>query len=299
MNIMNWQPSKYLEDPQEYQRKYVTSTNNNNKDAVAGHHGKFALIILNQPILIHRTLFNNVWQNATYRFCADGGANRLYDLLKTDEERAEFLPDYIRGDLDSLRDSVKDYYESQGVPVEYVGDQYSTDFMKCVELVRARDPLPSSSSSTTTSTSAKPTITSETPDLRAQEERQASNLEIIALGGTGGRFDQSMSSIHHLYILNQERHATLVSDQSIVVVLGAGMHEITCNLDIEGPTCGIVPVGSTEAILTTTGLKWDIEDWKTSFGTQISTSNALVGSKVTIKTNAPVVWTAELRLGQK
>ncbi|OAQ33456.1 Thiamin pyrophosphokinase [Linnemannia elongata AG-77] len=239
---------------------------------MAGHHGKFALIILNQPILIHRTLFNNVWQNATYRFCADGGANRLYDLLKTDEERSryEFLPDYIRGDLDSLRDSVKNYYQSKGVPVEGVDDEYSTDFMKCVELVRA--PL---------------------------EGRRASNLGIIALGGTGGRFDQSMSSIHHLYILNQERQATLVSDESIVVVLGAGTHDITCNLDIEGPTCGIIPVGSTEAILTTTGLKWDIEDWKTSFGTQISTSNALAESKVTIKTNAPVVWTTELRFGEK
>ena len=56
---MNWQPSKCLEGPQEYQRKYVTA----NSDAMAGHHGKFALIILNQPILIHRSLFNNVWQN--------------------------------------------------------------------------------------------------------------------------------------------------------------------------------------------------------------------------------------------
>ncbi|KAF9146899.1 hypothetical protein BGX30_005109 [Mortierella sp. GBA39] len=289
---MNWQPSKCLEDPQEYQRKYVTANN----DAMAGHHGKFALIILNQPILIHRTLFNNVWQNATYRFCADGGANRLYDLLKTDEERSKFLPDYIRGDLDSLRDSVKNYYQSQGVPVERNGDEYSTDFMKCVELVRARDPSPSSL--TTTAGSTVPAITSEAPDHRTLEERQASNLGIVALGGTGGRFDQSMSSIHHLYILNQERHVTLVSDESIVVVLGAGMHEITCNLDIEGPSCGIIPVGSTEAILTTTGLKWDIEDWKTSFGTQISTSNALVGSKVTIKTNAPVVWTTELRFGE-
>jgi hypothetical protein len=55
---MQWQPSKYLEDPQEYQRKYVT-----NKKDMASHHGKFALIILNQPILIHRTLFNNIWEN--------------------------------------------------------------------------------------------------------------------------------------------------------------------------------------------------------------------------------------------
>ncbi|KAG0305313.1 hypothetical protein BGZ97_001150, partial [Linnemannia gamsii] len=249
---MQWQPSKYLEDPQEYQRKYVT-----NKKDMASHHGKFALIILNQPILIHRTLFNNIWENATYRFCADGGANRLYDLLKTDKERAKFLPDSIRGDLDSLRDSVKEYYQSMGVPVDHVEEQNSTDFMKCVELVRARDPSPSSPSSTT-KLGAEPAISSDALDPRSQEECVASNLGIIALGGTGGRFDQSMSSIHHLYILNQERQAALVSSESIVVVLGAGVHEITCNLDIEGPTCGIIPVGSTEAILTTTGLKWDI-----------------------------------------
>ncbi|KAF9084556.1 cAMP-dependent protein kinase subunit [Mortierella sp. GBA35] len=278
---MNWQPSKCLEDPQEYQQKYATGTD-----------GKFALIILNQPILIHRTLFENVWHNATYRFCADGGANRLYDLLETDEERAKFLPDYVRGDLDSLRDSVKEYYQSMGVTVERVPDQDSTDFMKCVELVRARDPSHSITTTTPTSLSSD---TSVIPSKESSEHLQASNLGIIALGGTGGRFDQSMSSIHHLYILNQERNATLISDESIVILLGPGTHEITCSLEIEGPTCGIIPVGSSEAILTTTGLKWDIEDWKTSFGTQVSTSNALVGSKVTIKTTAPVVWTTEVR----
>ncbi|KAF9902177.1 hypothetical protein EC991_005223 [Linnemannia zychae] len=292
---MNWNPSKCLEDPQEYQRKHITV----NGDALTQqHHGKFALIILNQPILINRTLFNNVWKNATYRFCADGGANRLYDLLKTDEERAKFLPDRIRGDLDSLRDSVKEYYEAQGVAVECVDDDYSTDFMKCVELVRARDSDLTTNSSKATTANSTPVISttaSRVPAHSTQEERWANNYGIVALGGTGGRFDQSMSSIHHLYILNQERQATLVSDESIVIVLGAGTHEINCNLDIEGPTCGIIPVGSSEATLTTSGLKWDIEDWKTSFGTQISTSNALVGSKVIIKTTAPVVWTTELK----
>ncbi|KAI1298018.1 hypothetical protein EDD11_006890, partial [Mortierella claussenii] len=229
-------------------------------------------------------------------FCADGGGNRLYDLLKTDEERAKYLPDYIRGDLDSLRDSVKDYYESKGVPVERVDDQYSTDFMKCVELVRERDPHYLSNSLASSETQRIQSQKSrEEQQQQQQQQQQAINLGIVALGGTGGRFDQSMSSIHHLYILNRERHATLVSDESIVVVLGAGKHEITCNLDIEGPTCGIIPVGSSVATLTTNGLRWDIENWETSFGTQISTSNALAASKITIETDAPVVWTTELK----
>ena len=39
-----------------------------------------ALVILNQPFsfpLLHR-----LWQSSTWHACADGGANRLHDLLK-------------------------------------------------------------------------------------------------------------------------------------------------------------------------------------------------------------------------
>ncbi|KAG0030950.1 cAMP-dependent protein kinase subunit [Podila clonocystis] len=268
---MKLQPSRCLESHELY-KKYSSE---------APCQGRFALIILNQPILIQRHLFEN--------FCADGGANRLYDLMKTDEERAKYLPDFIRGDFDSLRDNVKDYYASNGVQVEKIDEQYSTDFMKCIELVRELDPihstLPQGNQDTTTDTLTN----------ISHEQLLSQNLGVVVLGGSGGRFDQSMSSIHHLYILNRERHAALVSDESIVVVLEAGTYEITCNLEIEGPTCGIIPVGSSVAHLTTTGLRWDIENWGTSFGTQISTSNALTGSNVTLHTDAPVVWTTELR----
>ncbi|KFH65600.1 thiamine pyrophosphokinase [Podila verticillata NRRL 6337] len=269
---MKLHPSKCLESPEVY-GEYASN---------APNQGRFALIILNQPILIQRHLFENVWRNATYRICADGGANRLHDLMKTEEERAKFLPDFVRGDFDSLRDDVHDYYASKGVAVEKIGEQYSTDFMKCVELVRERDSIQSS-------TAAQGTQDTTTATL-SHEQLLSQNLNVVVLGGSGGRFDQSMSSIHHLYILSRERHATLVSDESIIVVLGAGTYEITCNLEIEGPTCGIIPVGSSVAHLTTTGLRWDVENWETSFGTQISTSNALTGPNVTIHTDAPVVW---------
>ena len=39
-----------------------------------------ALIILNQPIASVDFL-NRVWTNSSYHICADGGANRLYDLF--------------------------------------------------------------------------------------------------------------------------------------------------------------------------------------------------------------------------
>lgn len=279
--------SKMLETPHEYRKKYISEKTGQ---------GHFALIILNQPILIQRHLFENVWNNATYRICADAGANRLYDLLGTDAEREKYLPDYVRGDLDSLRDSVKEYYQSKHVPIERVEDDVSTDFMKCIHLVRACDSRPWTEGLLTQVGQEL-----EQQQLEVQHEQQASSgskLEIVVLGGTGGRFDQSMSSLHHLYVLYQERQATLISDESIIVVLGKGKHSITCNLAIEGPTCGIIPlgsIGSSEAKLTTTGLKWDVENWRTSFGSQMSTSNSLVGPHVTIEIDAPMVWTTELR----
>jgi len=60
---------------------------------------------------------------AKMRVCADGGANRLFDELpgmlgsvgaaSTAEARAHYLPDIIKGDLDSVRADVVAYYTSK------------------------------------------------------------------------------------------------------------------------------------------------------------------------------------------
>jgi hypothetical protein len=41
------------------------------------------LVILNRP-LANVAALATIWQNTVYRICADGGANRLYDLLSSD-----------------------------------------------------------------------------------------------------------------------------------------------------------------------------------------------------------------------
>lgn len=41
---------------------------------------------------------------------ADGAANRVYDAFP--EDRDHFIPDYICGDLDSIRSDVRAYYEN-------------------------------------------------------------------------------------------------------------------------------------------------------------------------------------------
>ncbi|RUP44167.1 thiamine pyrophosphokinase [Jimgerdemannia flammicorona] len=226
----------------------------------------YALIILNQP-LNRRDLLSVLWRNASLRICADGGGNRLYDSFTNDpSSRDQFIPDVIRGDLDSLRPEIQEYYRERGTLIEQLHAQDSTDFMKCVALVRERD------------------------------EVHKVEHDIIALSALGGRFDQTMASIHMLFLLKGEsRKVYLVSDECVTVLLDVGKHEIRLDQKIEGPTCGVVPVGVAGATLTTSGLRWNLDHYYCNFGGLISTSNLLDSDVVTIETDQPVVWTVELR----
>ncbi|KAI7862515.1 thiamine pyrophosphokinase 1-like protein [Spinellus fusiger] len=196
------------------------------------------------------------------RLCADGGANRLYDVLKTPEQRKQHLPDEIIGDLDSLRSEVKEYYLSVGVKVTRVRDQDSTDFMKCVFLV----------------------------------EKSQRSLDLVVLSGLGGRFDQTMATINMLYYIKNKLQCqtVLVSDENITILLDQGTHTIQCS-DLEaGPTCGLIPVGA-PATITTEGLQWNLENRLSVFGGMVSSSNAIVRPTVTVHTDAPIVWTVEIK----
>ena len=50
-----------------------------------------------------------------------------------------YLPDLIKGDLDSLRPDVRAFYEAHGVPVVQQDDQDSTDLMKCIQALEEKE----------------------------------------------------------------------------------------------------------------------------------------------------------------
>lgn len=52
------------------------------------------LLILNQPITNYG-VFTRLWQHTDYRICADGGANRLFDMF-TEGGRDQERDDYVR-----------------------------------------------------------------------------------------------------------------------------------------------------------------------------------------------------------
>ena len=95
-----------------------------------------ALIILNTPIKCTKNngelsgVLFRLWEASAYRVCADGGANRLFDATVARsqtrgerDESTEYIPDFITGDLDSLREDVRQYYEAKGVSILRVEDQ--------------------------------------------------------------------------------------------------------------------------------------------------------------------------------
>lgn len=74
----------------------------------------FALVLLNTPIpRDHWRAFLRLWRHASFRVCADGGANRLLDSVGTGAWSGSSdlpLPNQICGDLDSLREDVRDFF---------------------------------------------------------------------------------------------------------------------------------------------------------------------------------------------
>ncbi|TGO33515.1 hypothetical protein BHYA_0242g00070 [Botrytis hyacinthi] len=275
-------------------------------------HKEFALIVLNQPLELPSNIYKKLWDNAVYHIAADGGANQVYnrnhkkpfdgnslDLALQDEKKAgTYLDiDTIIGDFDSMSPNLFKYFEDNGTETIRDGDQYSTDFTKAVRYVK----------------SFKQPVDSETTPPCSHRQKKLDQLkqlprplDIICLGGLGGRVDQALSQLHHLYMFQQEPNYSkgkmyLVSSEAITFVLRVGKHKIKIKEEGKllklGKHIGILPVKE-PSIITTQGLEWDVTDWKTEFGGDISTSNHAREDWATIETTKDVVFTIDFVLNK-
>ncbi|BBH10402.1 thiamin pyrophosphokinase1 [Prunus dulcis] len=195
---------------------------------------------------------------AQLRLCADGGANRVYDdmpLLLPHEsafdvrksmvsywfdpsavslvvrvDSLRYKPDVIKGDMDSIRKEVLEFYANMGTKIiDESDDQDTTDLHKCVAY-----------------------ICDWAPDL------DKSNLCILVAGALGGRFDHEIGNINVLCRFSTIR-IILISDDCLIHLLPrTHRHEIHIQPTIEGPHCGLIPIGMPSGSTTTTGLQWDL-----------------------------------------
>lgn len=145
-------------------------------------------------------------------------------------------------------------------------------------------------------------------------------LDILVLGGLGGRVDQGFSQIHHLYVLYEEKRRTkkneqegdlfLLSEESLSFIISPGKNiihtpfthrpdlpESEAEKEIFSENVGIVPV-SGPTLISLRGFEWDVTNWRTEIGGQVSTSNHIRSDRievdVDVDTNRAVLFTVEL-----
>lgn len=208
------------------------------------------------------------------RVAADGGANHLLRLLETDALSPPSL-DTIIGDLDSLDAATRDAWSRSFNPPQVIHDtdQNSTDLGKAVAHIRHCRP----------------------------------GADVVVVGDLGGRIDQAVSILHHLYLLQNDKvgyndgRVYFVTDGSVAVLLKQGRHVIRVrgHKKIRSDAIqavGILPLRE-KSVITTKGLHWDVQDWETQIGSRISTSNQVRDGEpvVEVETSADVLFTVRLQ----
>ena len=158
------------------------------------------------------------------------------------------------------------YYESHGVEVLRDGDQYSTDFGKTMSKISARD-------------------------------NAVSQKNVLILGTLAGRVDQGLGLLHEM-TREETKHPNLrlwlFSESSLSIIL-RNRKTVVRNLLSSGlftENLGLVPVYG-PATISTAGLEWDVKDWYTQMGGQVSTSNHVKSDDIQVETDEPILFTIE------
>ena len=192
----------------------------------------------------------------------------MYDFCKSSSNSAnldEYIPDVIIGDLDSLRDDVEDFYQSRGSSIIKEDEQDTNDLEKSLRY------------------------------LESTHGNSIANLSVIILGGMGGRYDQEIATMHILYKWTHRFSRMVVFNQysSAFLLLPGHLHEIVPVDGVEGPVCGLLPLGFAVSNIATEGLQWNLADQPLEMGKFVSSSNRLAaGAKfVRVVTSEPLLFT--------
>lgn len=163
---------------------------------------------------------------------------------------------------------------------------------------------------------------------RRSGQKDNKKLDVVVLGGLGGRVDQGFSQIHHLYMAHTLRREIsssssstfsagsspaeeqdmfgelyLLSEESLSFILSPGKHTIHTPLTHRPDLAGIEQeqeegnvfaenVGiiplAGPTFISLTGFEWDVTRWKTEIGGQLSTSNHIRASQLQVEVDTAV-----------
>ncbi|PIK50419.1 putative thiamine pyrophosphokinase 1 [Apostichopus japonicus] len=223
-----------------------------------------ALIVLNQPLQHQYPHLIQLWNRGVIRAATDGASNHLHEIMMN-KSNSNFVPDLLTGDFDSAKPEVLQFMKEKGAKLVETLDQNFTDFTKCLQIVD-----------------------------RTIEHNKLHVDCLVALGAFGGRFDHMMSIINTLFDITKtvKYPVYLIGDDNIACLLRPGNYAIEVDTGLEEGWCSLIPIGGKCKHITTTGLKYNLENQGMQFGALISTSNYLKddAKEVTVTTDSPVLW---------
>lgn len=216
----------------------------------------YAAIALNHNL---GKFFPQLWQSAKYRVAVDGGGNRIFDLNMSEIKD----PHLIKGDLDSLRHEVREFYSKKGVIVEKDPNQDTTDLQKAFLSMAYSDMF------------------------------QGFKDPIIICGGLGGNLTHTIANIASiLHPPNLQNQIYLLSDDNVGIVLEKGEHTIIGHSNMY---CGFIPLLGPTTINSSSNLKYPIDGLQLSFDSLLSTSNQFLLDTITVNVNEPILFLADAR----
>lgn len=202
--------------------------------------------------------------------------------------KTHLIPHALAGDGDSVRPDVAEYFASvHGLKFILDGAQDTHDMAKCLKLVHTawhdrhgkREPH------------AKP--------LDDGDER----WHVFVYGAFGGRLDHEAANLNALYSYGCSgpfgdafRQLVLLGPDCAACLLPPGRNVVSVTAPVEGPQCGLLPLGCPAESVTTQGLQWNLEGSRCAFGGLVSTSNWIASAYPYVR-HKPRLGAAAIRVG--
>ncbi|EFP13308.1 CRE-TPK-1 protein [Caenorhabditis remanei] len=213
----------------------------------------------------------NIWNSSKYRVATDGAINEI-----TKRHESVEWPHAICGDFDSIDKKI----DMRGAKVIHLPDQDHTDLTKTIEWC-----------------------------LEQKNEKLWSFDRITLLGGLNGRFDHTMSTLSTLVRFVRNETPIIVLDSCNLVFslpevsfsrkkttdsCFQGESKIYVDLEKTTKMCGVIPIAQKETILTSNGLKYEMDSLPLAFGELVSSSNEVVTNEIKLKSTAPLIFTIDI-----